>query len=229
MRLGADAVECDVQLCADGAPVILHDDTVDRTTDGHGPVARLTLPQIQRLDAGAWFATHFRGERIPTLEETLEFARGRCGLNLEVKGPDRGAAEPAALRATVEAIAKALRRGPSPDYLVLSSFSAGALQMLRDALPKRHLAFLVSRTLRGLRPLHRRLGLHALHPHVRLASRRRVRAARDLGLRVHFWTVNDAGLMRRLLDMGCDGLMTDDPALFESLPGFGRRGSAARR
>ena len=231
VRLGADAVECDVHLSRDGVPVILHDDTVDRTTDGRGAVARLTLAEIRRLDAGAWFASRFRGERVPTLEETLDFARGRCGLNLEIKGPDRGRRAPDAAdpRAAAAAVARVLRRSRYRDYLVLSSFSAEAILALRAALPRARLGLLASRSLRGVRSLHRRAGLHALHPHVRLASRRRVRLARDLGLRIYFWTVNDAALARRLLLLGCDGLMTDDPALFDGIPGLARRWASARR
>lgn len=230
VRLGADAVECDIQLSRDGIPVVLHDHTVDRTTDGRGPVAGLSLAELKRLDAGSWFATRFRGERIPTLDETLDFARGRCGLNFEIKGADRGrrSADPGALSATIAAIGRSLRRAAFRDYLVLSSFSGEALQRLRTALPKVRLALLTSRTLRGLRALHRRVDLHALHPHVRLASRRRVRAARDLGLRVHVWTVNDVALARRLVLLGCDGLMTDDPALFDEVPGLARRWAAPR-
>jgi glycerophosphoryl diester phosphodiesterase len=230
VRLGADAVECDVQLCRDGVPVILHDETVDRTTDGRGAVGRLGLADLKRLDAGAWFATRFRGERIPTLEETLDYARGRCGLNLEVKCADGGRRAPEAAdpRAAAAAVARTLRRSPFRDYLVLSSFSAEMVLALRAALPRARLGLLVSRSLRGFRALHRRAGLHALHPHVRLAGRRGLRQVRDLGLRVYFWTVNDAALARRLLLAGCDGLMTDDPALFEGIPALARRWATPR-
>ena len=79
------------------------------------------------------------------------------------------------------------------------------------------LGFLASRSLRGVRALHRSARLFALHPHVRLAARYRVRLAHRLGLVVLFWTVNDVRLMHRLLALGCDGLMTDDPALFQDL------------
>jgi glycerophosphoryl diester phosphodiesterase len=230
VRLGADVVECDVRLSGDGVPIILHDDTVDRTTDGKGAAARLGLAELKRLDAGAWFASRFRGERIPTLDETLEFTRGRCALNLEVKAADRGRrAGGADARATAVAVARTLRRSRFRDYLVLSSFSPETLAALRAVLPGARIGLLASRSLRGLRSLHRRLGLHALHAHVRLANRRRVRAARDLGLRVFFWTANDAALMRRLLLLGCDGLMTDDPALFEEVPGLAPRRIVPRR
>lgn len=229
-RLGADAVECDVQLCADGVPVILHDDTVDRTTDGRGAVARLTLPQIRKLDAGAWFASRFRGERIPTLEETLEFARGRIGLNLEVKETDlKGRGRGNGDAALVRALASAVRRTGFADFLVVSSFSPALLHRVRQAMPRARLGWLCSRSCRGLKRLQRRVDLFAFHPHQRLATPRRVRAAHDRGLRVFVWTVNDPAAMRRLVHLGCDGLMTDDPALFQEIPCLRRHPAPSAR
>lgn len=227
IRLGADAVELDVHLSADGVPVVIHDETVDRTTGGHGAVAALAYRDLRRLDAGAWFSSRFRGERIPALKEVLELARGRCGLNIEIKEPPaRGRRPPAKARhplqaarpdAVARAVAQALLRAAFKEPVVVSSFSARALRQARAAMPRIPLGLLASRSLRGLRAVHRSVRLHAVHPHVRLASIRRVRLARRLGLAVVFWTVNDPRLMRRLIALGCDGLMTDDPALFQDL------------
>lgn len=224
VRLGADLVECDVHLSADDVPVIIHDDTVERTTNGKGAVATLPCARLRRLDAGAWFSSRFRGERIPTLEEALEWARGRCGLNLEIKGPSgrrragaAGAGGAAGLPQVALAVARALRRTGFREPVIVSSFSPQALRAARAHMPHVRLGHLASRSLRGLRAAHRVLGLYAVHPHVRLAASRRVRLAHRLGLLVLFWTVNDLPLMRRLLALGSDGLMTDDPALFQEL------------
>jgi len=220
IRLGADLIECDVHLSADGVPVIIHDDTVDRTTNGRGAVSTLACARLRRLDAGAWFSSRFRGERIPTLEEALECARGRCGLNLEIKGPSgrrRGGPAAPALTLVARAVAGALRRTGFREPVIVSSFSTQALCAARSQMPHVRLGHLASRSLRGLRSAHRTLGLYAVHPHVRLAASRRVRLAHRLGLLVLFWTANDLRLMRRLLALGCDGLMTDDPALFQDL------------
>jgi len=222
VRLGAHAVELDVHLSSDGVPVVIHDDTVDRTTDGRGAVAGMSSKELRRLDAGAWFSSRFRGERIPTLEESLEFARGRCGVNIEIKEPParppsgRGG-RPVAPDAVALAVARAVTRTEFDEWLVLSSFSARALQQARAAMPRVRLGYLASRSLRGLRGAHRRVGLFAVHPHVRLAGPRRILLARRLGLLVIFWTVNDLRVMRRLLALGGDGVMTDDPALFQEL------------
>ena len=208
-RIGVDAIELDVHLSADGVPVVIHDDTVDRTTDGRGPVAGLTFSALRALDAGAWFARRFRGERLPGLDETLDWASGRVGLNVELK-----AAAAPRLEALTPAVARSIRRSRFNGFLVLSSFEAEALRGARAALPKAALGLLASRTARQMVPLHRALRLHAFHPHVRIAGRRNIDAAHDLGLEVYVWPVNDPTLLRRLVERGADGLMSDDPALF---------------
>ncbi len=212
VRLGVDAIELDVHLSADGVPVVIHDDTVDRTTNGRGAVADLSFAALRRLDAGAWFARRFRGERLPGLDETLDWARGKVGLNIELKS----GATPV-LAGLARAVARSIGRARFRGFLVLSSFEPEALKRAREALPKAALGLLASRSARRLRPLHRLLRLHAFHPHTRLASRRRIEAAHDLGLAVYVWPVNDLPLLRRLTEWGADGLMSDDPALFRRL------------
>ena len=82
---GAEVVELDVQMTADGYPVVIHNATVNRTTDGTGLVREKTLAELQTLDAGSWFETRFAGERVPTLEEVVTWARGRVALAIEIK------------------------------------------------------------------------------------------------------------------------------------------------
>ncbi|HEU4402844.1 MAG TPA: glycerophosphodiester phosphodiesterase family protein [Candidatus Polarisedimenticolia bacterium] len=226
IRHGVDALELDVHLSADGVPVVMHDDTVDRTTNGHGAVSSLRLETLKRLDAGAWFDRRFRGERVPTLEETLDCARGRCGLNIEIKEPSSGrrrrSGSPASPRersgaALAAAVARCLARSRFAGLLIVSSFAPAALIRARAAMPRARLGFLASRSSAGLLPLHRRVGLFALHPHARLASHGRISAAHQAGLAVFVWPVNDVPLMLRLVSLGADGLMTDDPALFSVL------------
>ena len=90
IRQGADLIEVDLHLSADKQLVIIHDDTVDRTTDGTGPVGGLSLNQLRALDAGSWLSSSFRRERIPTLSEALDLSAGRAGLVVELKhGSDR--------------------------------------------------------------------------------------------------------------------------------------------
>ena len=85
IQLGADMIELDVRQSADGHLVVIHDETVDRTTDGHGPVGAMTLRQLKALDAGAWMDQEFAGERIPTLREALALMRGRVQVSIDLK------------------------------------------------------------------------------------------------------------------------------------------------
>jgi glycerophosphoryl diester phosphodiesterase len=209
---GADWIECDVRLTADATAIVLHDATLDRTTDGRGPACGRTLAEVKRLDAGAWFARRFARQRVPTLDEVLACARHRGGVNIELKcepvsGPVRDTH-----RRLAGAVAAALGRARFPGPIVVSSFSRAALRAARAVMPRACLGYLVSRSARGIRPLHRALGLWSVHPHVRLATRARFAAARGLGLRILAWGVDDPGDARRLLALGADGLMADDPA-----------------
>ena len=98
IEMGARVVEIDVRMTADGHFVVMHDARVDRTTDGRGPVARLTLAEIKALDAGSWFAPEFTGERVPTLREALRHVKGRAGVDIDFKaGPEDSAARIAAI------------------------------------------------------------------------------------------------------------------------------------
>jgi glycerophosphoryl diester phosphodiesterase len=203
--LGADAFECDVQLTADGALVVIHDDKLNRTTTGKGTVAARSLGELRELDAG-------RGERIPTLAEVLACAQawGR-GVNLELKAETEEAA-----RATARAIEPVLAATDAcrrPQVLV-SSFELGALPDLKRRLP-----WLRIGTLHGGRQWRRRdmmapalaMGAEAIHPSTQLVSADLVRRAHGHGLQVNVWTANRWSTLRSLLELGVDGVFTDYP------------------
>ena len=130
LEVGADGIELDVHLSADGVPVVIHDDTLERTTDGSGPVAAQSRAGLARLDAGAWFAPEFSGEELPTLQATLLLLAGRLRLNLEVKAARAGMA-----------VFDLLRHFPQADA-VISSFDYGLLARLRRSAPELPLAVL---------------------------------------------------------------------------------------
>ena len=222
-RWDVDMIELDVRRSADGACVVIHDETVDRTTDGSGPVAEKTLRELQALDAGYRFqdedgAFPFRGReiRIPTLDEVLTaFPATRFTVEIKIETVQ----EP--LRDTILAHAAA-------DRVVVAGMDHEAQALFRD----------YEGALSGSgRAVRRFFVLHKLHlsrfwprsadvfqvpertPHdakeedraLRIVTRRFVRDAARRGVPVHVWTVNDPGVMRRLLDWGVDGLITDRP------------------
>jgi glycerophosphoryl diester phosphodiesterase len=213
---GADAIEFDVRRTGDGVPVVLHDATLDRTTSGRGLLKDVTLASLRRLDAGAWFGERFKGARVPTLKDTLDLCRGRVALNIEMKVdglPGGSAGRLAEARALAGAVARTVAKSRFRDYLVVSSFDRSVLEAYRSASLKALLGLLVSRSAAAVGPVHRRLGLHAVHPHRRLASSRRLRSLHRRGLYAYVWGVDDTATIARLFRHGADGVMTDDPLL----------------
>lgn len=197
---GVDGIELDVHLSRDKIPVVIHDERVERTTDGQGPVARLSLKELRRLDAGGWFAQRFAGEKLPTLEEVLQWAGSRLRLNVEIKSD-----------AAAAAVLELMNAYPQVDILV-SSFNHALLLDLRHQDPNLPVAFLCDSLF--WRPILRKAiasKSSAFHPSTRVVSRTMVVAAHRAGLVVHTWTVDDPGVARKLLRAGCSGVFTNDP------------------
>lgn len=211
-KLGADAVEVDVFLSSDGRIVAIHDETTARTTGVDLDVARTPASRLRRLDAGAWKAPKYAGERIPYLEEVLETVPAGKRLLVEVKcGPailprlervldasgKRG--QVMIISFNFEVAAGARRRMPDVPALWLKSTekdeSSGA--------PRPHDPLLVERARAA-----RLAGLGVHHAGVEAVF---VRAVRDAGLKLYVWTVDDPAEARRLLALGIDGLITNRP------------------
>lgn len=203
---GADMVEFDVRWSADAEPVILHDATLERTTDGHGPLAALTLGDLRRLDAGAWFGKRFRAERVLTLREALAILGPRIRVNIELCAD---VAPPAGFESRLVRLVEDARLPEDPLY---SSFDFSLLTTLRAGCPAARIAPLFRTAGQAL--LRRVLELRpaAAHPRRHLVTPSLLRRLHGEGIRVHAWTANTAREARRLLRLGVDGIFTDDPA-----------------
>jgi glycerophosphoryl diester phosphodiesterase len=207
--LGVEAIECDVQRSCDGELVIIHDGTVNRTTNGVGAVAALPYADLRALDAGRVWRIP---QRIPTLAETLELVWRRGGaLNLEIKGES---VEDSV--GTAEAVEPALRALEEPlrARLLVSSFEHPAVALLKGRLPWLHVATLYSgrawQKQDMLAPA-LAMGAEAIHPGVALTTAELVTQAHDAGLRVNVWTANRVATIRKLIAWGVDGLFSDYP------------------
>lgn len=217
-REGADGIELDVTLSADGVPVVIHDDFLDRTTGGFGRVWEHGISELKSLDAGSWFGPAFRGEKIPTLAEALDLARGRGIVNVEIKS-GRGA--PAGL---AKAVMRTLSTMAEPEWIVVSSFDPRIVRRVRMARGWTT-AFLRSWRQRRLpwRALALLAGADRLHVDAPLVDA----AANWIGgyERVMVWTVDSPPEMERLAAAGVRGIITNRPA--EALRVLGRKGRAA--
>lgn len=209
LELGADGLELDVRLSADGELVVFHDAALQRVTDGRGPLVRCTLAQLRACDAG-------KGERIPTLREVFELVDRRALINIELKA--RGTARP------VEALIGEFiaQRGWAPEHFLVSSFLRGELALLRDPRVRRGVLF--TRPGIGWTTLARRLDAWSVHPRARWTGARFVRAAQQRGWRVIPFTVNDPAELARLRLIGVDGVFTDFPDRVRAATGLFARG-----
>jgi len=210
IEVGADAIELDVQPCATGEIVVIHDGVLDRTTNGSGPVAEATFEALRSLDAGSWFGAEFAAERIPTPGEVLDLARGRLLVNVEIKtsGPeDLG----------VEAqLAEAIRARRMEGEVLISSFNPSALLRIKRLAPALPRALIYSSL--QVFPLDLGLlGLTALHPRVGLVHGAMVEMARARGYAVNAWTVNDPADMQAMIALGVDAITTDHPERLRAL------------
>lgn len=206
--LGCRGVEFDVMLSADGVPVVIHDETVDRTTDGRGCVSALSLAELRRLDAGAWRGPAFAGERLPTLVETLE----RCAslglaVNLEIK-PATGHDVDTG-RVVVETLLQGF--ADALTGLVLSSFSESSLAAARAVCPDFQYGLLFGELPEDWRTRAGALQVDAIHADTRYLSAATVAQLRDAGYRVAAYTENDPVLATRLRRWGVDSVITDRP------------------
>lgn len=216
LAAGFRAFECDVKLSADGVPYLLHDDTLTRTTDAHGPAASWSWSRLQQLDAGRWHSARFRGEPLASLEQILAFAAAHdAWLNLEIK-PCPGT-EAATGRAVAARAAAWSRQHPGRPAPLLSSFSLTALQAARAQLDALGVALPLACLHESLAPADiataqalRAEALHCAWQGLRVSQLRAVHAA---GLRLRVYTVNRAPTAARLLALGVDGLFTDKLAL----------------
>jgi len=205
---GARWVEFDVRLTADGVPVVIHDPTLERTTDGTGRVASKTYDAIAALDAGAWFAPRFAGERVPTLAATFALlAELGLGANIEIK-PTRGRQ-----RDIVETVLAVLR-ARWPDHLpppLLSSFDRKVLAALRDAGSPWPAGYLAKRLPQRWRAQVARLGADTVHVNHKALTEAAAAAVKATGRPLLAYTVDDPARARTLFGWGVDTVFSNAP------------------
>lgn len=204
IALGAGFIETDLQLSRDARLVAIHDATVNRTTNGQGAVHDMTLAELRRLDAGSWFGSEFAGERIPTIEEILEFANKHdVVFYLEMKPSGSWGGE--------HALISALRESREIARTVVISFDAAILAAVRKIEPTLMTGLLFEGHIPN--PLDKAIEIGARQLAVRgdLVTPRLLKEARGRDLQVVCWTVNHPGHMRLLVQAGVDGIISDYP------------------
>jgi glycerophosphoryl diester phosphodiesterase len=209
-RLGAThgwrAFECDVKLSADDVPFLLHDATLQRTTDRQGSAGALRWEALSRIDAGSWHSRAYAGEPLPSLGAIAAFVQANgCALNIEIK-PTPGTESHTG--AVVAAQAARLWHG-QPLTPLLSSFAVEALRGARDSAPHLRRALLLDKLWTGALDMAKSLGCAALVVDQGLMDGELVARIHDAGMRALVYTVNDAARARALLALGIDGIISD--------------------
>ena len=197
--LSVDQVEIDVHLTRDQHLVVIHDATVDRTTDGQGAVADFTLVEIKRLDAG-------KGERIPTLQEVIDLVRGKVVLQIELKGPD-----------TAEPVVRAVERNSMESEVLLTSFVHERLREARQLNPSLALGALWSNPPDDACEQAIDMGGEAIHIQHQNIDAQLVRKAQAHGLKIRAWNPDTVKEIQRAIDLGVDAIGSNRPDLLIAL------------
>jgi glycerophosphoryl diester phosphodiesterase len=211
VEMGVNAVETDVHLSKDGEVVLIHDHTVDRTTDGRGFVKDMTLRELKQLDAGSWYDVRFAGQRIPTLAELLEWARGRVGVAIEIKNG------PIYYPCIAEKVIRLLKDHSMELQAILISFDHLVLREAKMIAPEVATGILYVGRFVNESSAARAAAADALHPNWAFVTPDLVENAHAAGLAVSPWCPNDLTTIRLLSEMGVDSIGTDYPDLFDQI------------
>ena len=207
----ADMTQNDVGLTSDGQVVMMHDENLDRRTDGSGRLSGTSCEEVRKLDAGSWFSSEFAGEKVPTLAEALDLVRGEILLNIEIKGE---AVTDQVEGGIVDKVLELVRERDMLDRVILSSFEPRALKHARRLDPDVKTASLYARRLhRGMSPLEvmRDAGSNGFNIAARRLRKKMICAVHSSGRPLTVYTVNDERTMRRLIAKGVHGFFTDRP------------------
>lgn len=207
IQVGADWAELDVQQTADGEVIVMHDSNLKRTTGLDKEVWQVTWDEIKDLDNGSWFDKKYQTVRIPTLEEVLKVCRGKIHLNIEIKpsGHDKD---------LEEQVAKLLKKYHMRDTCVVSSLKYDSLRKIKEADDSIEIAYITSVSYGNFTDLEYADGYSVEST---LLSKSFVNKAQKAGKQIYVWTVNSEERLEKVVGMGIDNVITDDPVMAKEL------------
>lgn len=204
---GADYLEIDLQLTKDGELVTIHDETVDRTTNGKGKVNSYTLSELKKLDAGSWLSPKFKGTTIPTLDEVFKRFGNKAKYYIEVKKPTKNKDMETKLLEVIK------RNNIKAENLIIQSFHMKSLEQIHQINPEIKLVMLYwkknsipTEDLDKLKSFAFAIGMN--HD---LVTNQIVQEVHDVGLQLHVFTANTVDEIKRAMDLGVEGIFSDDP------------------
>ena len=224
IEIGCDGFETDVHLTKDGIPVICHNFTIDETSTGKGAIKDMTLEELRAFDFGKYKGAEFEGVKIPTLDEFLELSKSMGDdmkvLDIELKSEHFGEAGTEIAEKTIDAV----KNHGLFDQLLISSFDPALLVVCKkvDKNCKTGILYSPNSTTGFKISAHpvsfaKEIGADALHPFHLYVTKGYVKRAHKAGLQVNPWTINDEKRIKKLLDVGVDGIITDNPGLVNQI------------
>jgi len=198
LDIGVDAIEIDVHKCASGELWVIHDFTLDRTTDGSGEIAKKSAEVIRELKVEGHY-------KIPLLTEVLDLIEGKCDINIELKGLN-----------TAEPVCKLIKEKVASGKwtysdFIISSFQKNELFKVRDNDDQVPIAVLSKASVPEAIEIGKRLNAWAIHPSLGIITRDNTKLSQDAGFKVNVWTVNEREDIQRMIDFGVDGIISDYP------------------
>jgi glycerophosphoryl diester phosphodiesterase len=209
MQAGCDMIELDVTLTKDRKVVVIHDDTLDRTTNGKGPVSGHALEEIKALDAGSWFDARFAEERVPELSEVIKLTAGRSMLNIEIKESAFEAICP--VDAIEHQVVKLVKTSGAMDRVIISSFDKRILQRIAamDAPPA--VAYISDHGAdKSVLEMLLKMRSFSWHPRFTVLTRDQVDMLHAAGIKIFPWTINTRTEAEKVLALGVDGLICNE-------------------
>jgi glycerophosphoryl diester phosphodiesterase len=198
MELRVDMIEFDVYVCKSGELVVIHDETVDRTTNGKGEVEQKTLAELKELDAG-------KGEKIPTIEEVLDLADKKIKINIELKGGNTAKPVSDVIEKYVE------ENGWSYEDFLVSSFNHGELKKFKELNPKIKTGLLVEEIPDGFINFAEKSDAYSVNIPIKLANENFVKSAQGRGLKVYIWAANEQDEIEKAKSLGADYICSNFP------------------
>lgn len=205
LKQGADGVEFDVHMTADGQLVVIHDERIDRTTDGKGFIRDLTFEDLSKYDAGGFFGEEFSGERILSLEQTLDIVYDSSVINIEIKNG------PIFYPGIEERIIEVIKGYNLIDKVIISSFNHYSIKKVKEITPELRCGLLYMAGLYQPWKYAQTVGVEAIHPFHLSIVPQVIKECKNQGIKVNVFGVNDEKMLARVIDAGVDMIITDYP------------------
>jgi len=211
MNSGAAWIELDVHQTADKVTVVIHDNTLNRTTNGKGHVDKISFEEIRTYDAGIKFSEKFTSEKVPTLDETMALVDGKCNLLIEIKKPD-------ASGEIEKDVVSLIQKHKAYAWCVVQSFNYHSVLKVHQLDPEIKTALLYLKPdlheIKNNKEMNFLSGINIYH---RFAGKKTIEKIHDLNKTVFVWTVNHPKRIQKMIENGVDGIMTDDPEMMKEL------------